>query len=221
VKHHIKKLVNKVYYLLNISSHRIKNQMTSLCVCLSFGMFMPLALNAGEKNMPVDVQDQLRRGTDNVDIPDASDPTQQTLNLNFSPEERIRLRKALDAFARAVDPSHDQITERRRLMQKSIESRFLAADRDNNNALDRQEATESLPQIARHFAQVDYNQDGFLTIDELFAFQNRLEERKKLIDAITAGKSENHKESSAKELSDSLKRKNKQASSNSNKSEPL
>lgn len=184
-------------------------------------MSMPLALNAAEKNMPVDVQDQLRRAADNIDIPDANDPTQQTLNLNFSPEERLRLRKALDAYARAVDPSHDQITERRRSTQKSIESRFLAADRDNNNSLDRQEATESLPQVARHFAQVDYNQDGFVTIDELFTFQNRLEERKKINDAITAGKTENQKDFSSKDQLDGLKRKNKQASSNSNKSEPL
>lgn len=195
--------------------------MTGLSVCLSFCMSLPLALNAAEKNMPVDVQDQLRRVADNIDIPDANDPTQQTLNLNFSPEERLRLRKALDAYARAVDPSHDQITERRRSTQKSIESRFLAADRDNNNSLDRQEATESLPQVARHFAQVDYNQDGFVTIDELFAFQNRLEERKKINDAITAGKTENQKDFSSKDHLEGLKRKNKQASSNSNKSEPL
>lgn len=195
--------------------------MTGLCVCLSFSMSMPLALNAGEKNVPIDAQDQFRRAADNVEIPDASDPLQQTLNLNFSPEERLRLRKALDAYARAVDPSHDQITERRRSMQKSIESRFLSADRDNNNALDRQEATESLPQVARHFTQVDYNQDGFVTIDELFTFQNRLDERKKLNDAMTAGKSENPKEFSSKEQLDGLKRKSKQASSNSNKSKPL
>lgn len=204
-----------------MSSNRIKNKMTGLSICLSFCISTPLALNAGEKNMPVDVQDQLRRVADNIDIPDANDPLQQTLNLNFSPEERLRLRKALDAYARAVDPSHDQITERRRSTQKSIESRFLAADRDNNNALDRQEATESIPQVARHFAQVDYNQDGFVTIDELFAFQNRLEERKKINDAITAGKTENQKDFSSKDHPDGLKRKNKQASSNSNKSEPL
>lgn len=195
--------------------------MTGLCVCLSFGISMPLALNAGEKSMPIDAQDQFRRAADNVEIPDASDPLQQTLNLNFSPEERIRLRNALDAYARAVDPSHDQIAERRRSMQKSVESRFLAADRDSNNALDRQEATDSLPQVARHFNQVDINQDGFVTIDELFAFQNRVEERKKMNDALNASKSENYKELSAKELADGLKRKGKQASSNSNKSEPL
>lgn len=183
-------------------------------------MVLPTPLNAGEKNLPMDAQDYMRRVADSTDNTDANEGMQQTLNLNFSPEERMRLRKALDTYARTVDPSHDQIAERRRMMQKSIESRFLAADRDNNNALDRQEATESLPQVARHFNQVDANQDGFITIDELLAFQNRIEERKKAAETLAVGQ-ENIKDLSPKELADLMKRKGKQASNNSRKSEPL
>lgn len=200
--------------------------MAGLCLCLSVNMVLPTALNAGEKNvpekyLPVDAQDYMRRVADNSDTLETNDGTQQTLNLNFSPEERMRLRKALDAYARTVDPSHDQIAERRRAMQKSIESRFLAADRDNNNSLDRQEATESLPQVARHFNQVDSNQDGFITIDELLTFQNRLEERKKATEALAAGQPENIKDMSPKELAELIKRKGKQAANNARKSEPL
>lgn len=183
-------------------------------------MAVPLLLTAAEKNAPIAAQDYMRRVADNGDMADAVDGTQQTLNLNFSPEERLRLRKALDTYARTVDPSHEQIAERRRAMQKSIESRFLAADRDNNNALDRQEATESLPQVARHFNQVDTNQDGFITLDELFAFQNHIEERKKTAEAIATGQPES-KELIIKESPEMAKRKNKQASSSGRKTEPL
>jgi Ca2+-binding EF-hand superfamily protein len=194
--------------------------MVGLCLCLSVNMVLPALSSAAEKNLLIGAQDYMRRVADNTDHVDTTDGMQQTLNLNFSPEERMRLRKALDTYARTVDPSHDQIAERRRAMQKSIESRFLAADRDNNNSLDRQEATESLPQVARHFNQVDANQDGFITIDELLAFQNRIEERKKATEAIAAGQ-ENIKDLTPKELADLIKRKGKQASNNSRKSEPL
>lgn len=118
----------------------------------------------------------------NVAVDDA-DSTQQTLNLNFSPERREKLRKALDEYARAVDPDHEQIEERRRAMQESIKERFIASDKDNDGSIDRQEATESLPQIARHFSQVDSNEDNVITLDELEAAQSRILERRKAAEA--------------------------------------
>lgn len=109
---------------------------------------------------------------------------QQTLNLNFSPEHRERLRKALEDYARSIDSSHDQIEARRRAMKKSIEARFLDADNDNDGTLDRQEATEKLPQIARHFSSVDTNQDGLISLDELLEAQARIVERRKASEAL-------------------------------------
>lgn len=114
---------------------------------------------------------------------DDTDGTQQTLNLNFSPERREKLRKALDEYARSVDPDHEQIEERRRAMQESIKERFLNSDKDNDGSIDRQEATEFLPQIARHFSQVDTNQDEVITLDELEAAQARILERRKAAEA--------------------------------------
>ena len=104
----------------------------------------------------------------------------QTLNLNFSPENREKLRKALRDYSRAVDPAHNQIEERRRAMQASIEARFLEADNDGDGTIDRQEATEKLPQIARRFNQVDTNQDDLISLEELQAELARILERRKM-----------------------------------------
>jgi hypothetical protein len=144
-----------------------------------------------------------------ADAEHATEGLQQTLNLNFSPEDRVRLRKALDEFARSVDPDHDQIEERRRAMQESIEARFLATDKDNDGSIDRQEATESLPQIARHFSQVDTNQDEVITLDELEDAQARIIERRKAAEAALEAQRQQEIEAAA-----AAKRKSKQAANN-------
>lgn len=146
--------------------------------CASLGLLTYVQVQAaGNRNNLVN-SDEIRR----VAVDD-SDATQQTLNLNFSPERRERLRKALDEYARSVDPDHEQIEERRRAMQESIKERFLNADKDSDGSIDRQEATEFLPQIARHFSQVDTNQDELITLDELEAAQARIVERRKAAEA--------------------------------------
>ncbi len=109
----------------------------------------------------------------------ANEAMRQTLNLNFSPKVRDKLRKALDDYAKSVDQDHDRIEERRRAMKASVEARFLDADNDNDGTIDRQEATEKLPQIARLFSQVDTNQDGVISLEELAEAQARASERRK------------------------------------------
>ena len=113
----------------------------------------------------------------------AGDGMRQTLNLNFSPENREKIRKALDDYAKSVDQDHDRIEERRRAMQESLKERFLDADNDNDGTIDRQEATEKLPQIARLFSQVDANQDGVISLEELQDAQSRAAERRSAAEA--------------------------------------
>ena len=113
----------------------------------------------------------------------ANDGMQQTLELNFSPENREKLRKALDDYARSIDQDHERIEERRRAMQESLEARFFDADNDGDGTIDRQEATEKLPQIARHFNQVDTNQDHVISLDELVDAQARILERRRAAEA--------------------------------------
>lgn len=144
-----------------------------------------------------------------------ADGLQQTLKFNFSPENRDRLRKALEDYARAVDPSHDQIEERRRAMKKSIETRFLDADNDNDGTLDRQEATEKLPQIARHFSSVDTNQDGLISLDELLDAQARIQERRRISETLL--EAEKQPKLFETETLPVDKRKNKQATDNTKK----
>lgn len=174
------------------------------CLALCVSISLSFSVLAADRSNLVGVDDTVKRTGD--------DGTQQTLNLNFSPEHREKLRKALDDYSRSVDPNHEQIEERRRAMQESIKARFLATDNDNDGTLDRQEATESLPQIARHFSQVDTNQDNVISLDELENAQTRILERRKAAEAAM----EAQKLQEAEALSAS-KRKSKQASNNSRK----
>jgi hypothetical protein len=142
----------------------------------------------------------------------AGEGMRQTLNLNFSPENREKLRKALDDYAKSVDQDHDRIEERRRAMQDSIKARFLDADSDNDGTIDRQEATEKLPQIARLFSQVDINQDGVISLEELEEAQARTLERRKAAEAALESQ-----KIQASETSIATKPKSKQAVNNSKK----
>lgn len=98
---------------------------------------------------------------------------------SVSLEDRMRLRMDLNHYSRTNDPIHHQIQDRRRSMSKGIQERFFRADRDNDNLLSRQEVVDSLPQVARHFNQVDLDGDEFISITELVDYQARLVERQR------------------------------------------
>lgn len=157
-----------------------------VCLAMCLGLGLSFSVTAGGRSNLAPLADKSKRivdedqqSEDNV----KSEGLQQMLNLNFSPEHREKLRKALDEYARSVDPSHDQIEERRRAMQESIETRFFEADTDGDSTLDRQEATDKLPQIARHFNSVDINQDNLISLSELVEAQARILERRKAADS--------------------------------------
>ncbi|MDP3087688.1 MAG: EF-hand domain-containing protein [Methylotenera sp.] len=156
------------------------------CVALCVGIGFSLNVDAGDKSNLGNMGKSAKPVAEEAEVDDG---LRQTLNLNFSPEGREKLRKALDDYARSIDSDHDRIEERRRAMQESLEARFLDADNDGDGTLDRQEATEKLPQIARHFNQVDINQDGLISLDELEEAQAKILERRKAAeDAIEAEK---------------------------------
>jgi len=147
---------------------------TLLALCLGLGVSFNAA--AGDKNTIFKAQNS-NKWVAEADV--SNDGMQQTLELNFSPENRQKLRKALDDYAKSIDHDHELIEERRRAMQESIKIRFFDADNDGDGTIDRQEATERLPQIARHFSQVDANQDNVISLDELEDAQLRILERRK------------------------------------------
>jgi Ca2+-binding EF-hand superfamily protein len=186
-------------------------------MCLGLGL--SFSVTAGGRNNLMPLADKSKRISDDQQQNEEnvkSEGLQQTLNLNFSPEHREKLRKALDDYARSVDPSHDQIEERRRAMQESIETRFFEADTDGDGTLDRQEATDKLPQIARHFNTVDTNQDNLISLGELVEAQARVLERRKAVDlALEQQKQQKLAEDDAGEAS--TKPKPKQANNNSKK----
>jgi hypothetical protein len=112
-----------------------------------------------------------------------SNAIEQTLEHNFSPEDRARLRKALGDYAKSTDPEHNQIAQKRKAMQESVEARFRDCNADNDDSLDREEATHCLPQVARHFSYVDVDEDGVITLEELQLAQAKQIERQKAAEA--------------------------------------
>ena len=108
---------------------------------------------------------------------------EQTLEHNFSPDDRARLRKALADYAKSTDPEHNQIEQKRKAMKESVAARFNACDKDSDESLDREETTECLPQIARHFSYVDVDEDELITLEELELAQAKSSERQKAAEA--------------------------------------
>lgn len=114
---------------------------------------------------------------------DGSYGLEKTLEYNFSPEDRARLRKALMDYARNNDPEHIQIRRERQKMRESLKERFTQCNNDLDDSLDRQEVTECLPQIARHFNSVDVDEDNVITFEELELAQAKWRERHKAAEA--------------------------------------
>ena len=108
---------------------------------------------------------------------------EQTLEHNFSPDDRARLRKALADYAKSTDPEHNQIEQKRKAMKESVAARFNACDKDSDESLDREETTECLPQVARHFSYVDVDEDELITLEELELAQAKSVERQKAAEA--------------------------------------
>lgn len=108
---------------------------------------------------------------------------EQTLEHNFSPEDRARLRKALADYAKNTDPEHEKMEAKRRAMKANIAERFNQCNDDNDDSLDRYETTKCLPQVARHFNYVDVDQDNVITLEELELAHAKSIKRKKEAEA--------------------------------------
>ena len=101
-----------------------------------------------------------------------------TLEGSITLEERIQLHRDLERYSRSIDSSHIVIENHRRGMRQRLQERFSGADKDNDGSISREEATESLPQIARHFSQVDSDSDGVVTLNELAVLQAKMMARR-------------------------------------------
>jgi len=100
-----------------------------------------------------------------------------SLDGSISLEERMRLHRDLNAYSRSIDSNHIVIENHRRGMRQRLYERFSGSDKDNDGSISREEATETMPQIARHFNQVDTNGDGVVTLNELAVLHARMVER--------------------------------------------
>ena len=136
---------------------------------------------------------------------------EQTLEHNFSPEDRASLRKALADYAKSTDPEHYQIEQKRKAMKENVEARFNECNKDNDDSIDREEATQCLPQIARHFSYVDVDEDGVITLEELELAQAKQIERQKAAEAKVEAQKIQEAEAAIKNKSNA--KVNKQATS--------
>lgn len=142
---------------------------------LAASMLLTMPAHADLK-LPLHVSDN--RGIDNDDV-----GLSKTLERNFSPEDRARLRKALTDYARNTDPDHQLMLQKRKAMHESITQRFNECNRDNDDSLDREETTLCLPQVARHFSYVDVDGDGVITLEELELAHTRMTEKQRAAEA--------------------------------------
>lgn len=150
--------------------------LASTPILFVLGTSLVLPVFAGGKNSLISEDKSM------VDDADTS-AIEQTLEHNFSPDDRARLRKALGDYAKSTDPEHHQIAQKRKAMQESVEARFRECNSDNDDSLDREEATHCLPQVARHFSYVDIDEDEVITLEELQLAQAKQIERQKAAEA--------------------------------------
>jgi hypothetical protein len=175
---------------------------TSILLVLGICLVLPV-LAGGKSNFTAEEKSVAEDADSNV--------SEQTLEHNFSPEDRARLRKALGDYAKSTDPEHNQIAQKRKAMQESVEARFKECNIDNDDSLDREEATHCLPQVARHFSYVDIDEDEVITLEELQLAQVKQIERQKAAEAKMEAQKIQEAEAAIKDKSKS--KVNKQAAS--------
>lgn len=146
---------------------------------IAMGLLFMFPTVMADNKMYLSAADEKLMTTDSND----EDGLEKTLEHNFSPEDRARLRKALSDYAKNTDPEHTQIELKRKAMKESVAKRFNDCNKDNDDSLDREETTQCLPQIARHFNYVDVDEDGVITLEELELAQAKSIERQKAAEA--------------------------------------
>lgn len=171
---------------------------------IGFGLVLTssqLIIAAPRENQATPEEISKSLGSDSLNKPMAVPNDAIGVNL----DENIRLRRALDEYSRLVDPAHVQIEERRRVMHKRLQERFTQIDKNDDGSISREEAAEGMPQIVRHFNNIDLNADNLLSLDELEALQLKIMERQRMAVRVEAVEPE------------SIKRKSKEISINKTK----
>ena len=156
--------------MLKFSRPHEKHALSAMLICTLFGLSALTyagAINTQELN------EQAVTGQEDV----SDENSMPTLEGSISVEERMRLHRDLNVYSRSIDSNHIVIENHRRGMRQRLYERFSGSDKDNDGSISREEATETLPQIARHFTQVDTNGDGVVTLNELALVHARMVER--------------------------------------------
>jgi Ca2+-binding EF-hand superfamily protein len=97
---------------------------------------------------------------------------------NMTPVERQR---AKEQFRAATPEQRQQWRSENPELAKQLredannrfQERWQRADRNGSGRINRQDAARYMPGVARHFDEIDTNHHGFVTQDEVRAFQQR------------------------------------------------
>lgn len=138
-----------------------------LLACLSMIAFDCLA-----------IADQQNAATSSSSTAESQNAERPRANERLRSEERRKLRGELDDYARKY-PDREQLDERRRMMLERMQERLRAAD--GIGAITRSEAQLRMPKLARYFDQIDTNDDGVITREELDVAHARLQTRQTVI----------------------------------------
>ena len=82
------------------------------------------------------------------------------------------------SLAFAQTPADPAKAEKREQRAAKMQERFKSADKNNDGKISREEATASMPRLAKHFDEIDTNKDGFITKAEMKAAHDRHAEKK-------------------------------------------
>lgn len=82
------------------------------------------------------------------------------------------VRRDVDANTRR--PGDEDFAARRQAIRERARVRFVAADRDGDGHLSRDEAAQLRPFLAHHFDRIDTNRDGRLSEQELADARSRM-----------------------------------------------
>jgi hypothetical protein len=170
-------LVFSPYFLLhnNTSMARYYFNKLGLAITAVCALFGSVITSAGQTE-PSQAEESAQ--SDPSGNAEAIEGGTTSLEGSITIEDRMRLHRDLNEYSRTVDPSHIVIEEHRRGMRQRLHERFTGSDKDSDGSISREEAAETLPQIARHFNQVDANGDGVVTLNELAVVHAKMVERR-------------------------------------------
>ena len=93
------------------------------------------------------------------------------LEESIGSDERERMHRELDKYSNKAYPDSEAIEERRQKMRERL---LWQSDQYGHGNLSREEAELRMPKIAKHFDEIDTDNDGSISREEMRAAQDKM-----------------------------------------------